>query len=221
MALHRLNSIIIGVPSPAETIAYYNRIRPPGRRRWMAGHHRRRKISSASSRPPTRAAHRGPDRGPTTSTTWAAAAAAVCASARRFNPPAESPASLVAHDAATGVPRGPAGRGPPRSGIRVPVAEYNGPGRQDRTGARAPGILRSGPGTAPQNSRPCRPWPPTGPHRYPPPSFPRRARLQSQRLHQGRRSIPALLHRPPQTSWSSRAPVNFLPPHLLAGRRHR
>ncbi|MEV0234082.1 VOC family protein [Nonomuraea sp. NPDC050786] len=137
MALHRLSSITIGVPNPAETIAYYTEFGlRPGADGWLAttdGGDQLRVVTA-----PTRRlveVRIGAD----DHDDLAAAASRL----RALGFPAQlGPAELLAHDLATGV----------RAVVRIEerlaqdpqvAGPYNGPGRHDRIGTRAPGILRT------------------------------------------------------------------------------
>ena len=95
----------------------------------------------------------------------------------------------------------------------VTATPYNGPGRLERQGNRAPGFMRRRPGP-PAQARPRRPR-----HHRPRHDLAflrRRARLQGQRPDRRRRLLPALLDRPPQRARAGRA--GELPaPHVLAG----
>ncbi|MEQ4722113.1 VOC family protein [Nonomuraea sp. B19D2] len=139
MALHRLSSIIIGVPNPAETIAYYTEFGlRPGADGWLAttdGGDQLRVVTAPTRRlVEVRIGADDPD-------DLAAAASRL----RALEVPAQlGPAQLVAHDLVTGV----------RAVVQIedrlaqdPRAgtPYNGPGRHDRIGTRAPGILRTDP----------------------------------------------------------------------------
>jgi len=139
MALHRLSSITIGVPNPAETIAYYTEFGlQPGLDGWLAttdGGNQLRVVAA-----PTRRlieVRVGAD----DHDDLAAAASRLHA---MEVPTQLGPDELVTQDLATGV----------RAVVRVedrrvqdPRAgmPYNGPGRYDRVGTRAPGILRADP----------------------------------------------------------------------------
>jgi hypothetical protein len=137
MALHRLSSITVGVPNPAETIAYYTdfglRSAADG---WLAttdGGNQLRIVKA-----PTRRlieVRIGADN----HDDLAAAASRLHA----MEVPAQlGPGELIAHELATGV----------RAVVQIEDrlvqqprtgTPYNGPGRYDRIGTRAPGVLRA------------------------------------------------------------------------------
>lgn len=136
MALHRLSSITIGVPNPAETIAYYLEFGlRSGTDGWLAttdGGDQLRVVAA-----PTRRlieVRIGAD-------DHDDLAAATFRLNAMDSPTLLSADHLVVHDLATGVRAVVQIEGrltqEPRAGT-----PYNGPGRYDRVGTRAPGILR-------------------------------------------------------------------------------
>ncbi|MFE0420375.1 VOC family protein [Streptomyces tendae] len=137
MALHRLTSITIAVPNVAETAAYYTDfgLEPAGDG-WFASRDAGRQL---------RIVHAATRRlievriGADTPDDLAAAAARL----RRLGIPGHTDGStLTAYDKATAV-RAVVEVGPRLTQTPVPATVYNGPGRVDRTGRRAPGILRT------------------------------------------------------------------------------
>jgi catechol 2,3-dioxygenase-like lactoylglutathione lyase family enzyme len=139
MPLHRLSAITMGVPNPTKTIEYYTEFGlRPAADGWLAttdGGNQLRVVEAATRRLiEVRVGADNPD-------DLAAAASRL----RAMDIPTQLTADeLVAHDPATGV----------RAIVRVedrlrqdprPSATYNGPGRYDRIGSRAPGILRTHP----------------------------------------------------------------------------
>ncbi|MGW2282739.1 VOC family protein [Streptomyces sp. NPDC001770] len=137
MALHRLTSITMGVPNVAETAAYYTEFGlEPGEDGWFSSRDGGRQLRIV------RAAHRrlievriGVD----TPDDLAAAASRL----HRMGITSEATgATLTTYDRATMVR---AVLQPAPRLVQEPVAAtvYNGPGRTDRTGRRAPGILRA------------------------------------------------------------------------------
>ncbi|GJF33441.1 dioxygenase [Kitasatospora sp. NE20-6] len=137
MALHRLTSITMGVPNVAETAAYYTDFGlTPEEDGWFASRDGGRQLRIVHA--PTRRLVEiriGVDHPDDLS--------AAAARLHRLDVPTErTPGTLTAYDRPTGtravletVPRL----------VQEPAAAtgYNGPGRTERTGARAPGILRT------------------------------------------------------------------------------
>jgi catechol 2,3-dioxygenase-like lactoylglutathione lyase family enzyme len=137
MALHRLTSVTMGVPNVAETAAYYTDfgLAPEGDG-WFSTRDAGRQlhIVPAATRRlvEVRVGVDDPD-------DLAAAADRL----RRLEVPVERTAgTLTAYDGPTGV-RAVLEVAPRVSQDPVPPTAYNGPGRLERTGARAPGILRT------------------------------------------------------------------------------
>jgi catechol 2,3-dioxygenase-like lactoylglutathione lyase family enzyme len=139
MPLHRLGSVTVGVPGLAETAAYYREFgltAEPGH--WFSTRDGGRQLHLVHA--PTRrlvevrAGADDPDD-----------LAAIAARLRRRDHPADLTAgALTAYDHATGV-RAVVEVQPRRHQPAVPATPYNGPGRTERPGVRAPGILRTGP----------------------------------------------------------------------------
>ncbi|MDQ0814811.1 catechol 2,3-dioxygenase-like lactoylglutathione lyase family enzyme [Streptomyces sp. B3I7] len=137
MALHRLTSITMGVPHVAETAAYYNDFGlEPAEDGWFASRDAGRQLRIVHA--PTRRlieVRIGAD----TPDDLAAAAARL----HRLGIDAHTDGStLTAYDKATAV-RAVVEVCPRLTQTPVPATVYNGPGRADRTGRRAPGILRT------------------------------------------------------------------------------
>jgi len=137
MALHRLTSITIGVPNVAETAAYYTDFGlTPDQEGWFttrdAG--RQLRIVHASRR------HLVEVRiGADTPDDLAVAASRL----KRLGVESEMSDTLTAYDSATGV-RAVLEVIPRLFQESVTATAYNGPGRNERTGSRASGILRTG-----------------------------------------------------------------------------
>ncbi|MFA3842595.1 VOC family protein [Streptomyces aureus] len=138
MALHRLTSITMGVPNVAETAAYYTDfgLAPDGEG-WFttrdAG--RQLRIVQASSRRLVEVRI-----GADTPDDLAVAASRL----KRLGVESQmSGTTLTAYDVATGL-RAVVEVIPRLLQQSVTATAYNGPGRNERTGRRAPGILRTG-----------------------------------------------------------------------------
>ncbi|KAB8159458.1 dioxygenase [Streptomyces sp. 3MP-14] len=137
MALHRLTSITMGVPQVAETAAYYTDFGlTPEDDGWFATQDGGRQLRIVHA--PTRRlveVRVGVD----TPDDLAAAASRL----KRLGIEATGDVrSLTAYDRATAV-RAVLEVVPRLTQPPVPATEYNGPGRNDRTGGRAPGVLRT------------------------------------------------------------------------------
>jgi catechol 2,3-dioxygenase-like lactoylglutathione lyase family enzyme len=139
MALHRLSSITIGVPNPAETIAYYTEFGlQPAAEGWLSSTDggNQLRVTEAPVRRLIEVRVGADDHDDL---------AAAASRLQSMGVPARLESDeLVAHDLATGV----------RAIVQVenrlqqapqPGTPYNGPGRYDRIGTRAPGLLRSHP----------------------------------------------------------------------------
>lgn len=139
MALHRLTSVTIGVPNVEETAAYYTDFGlTPGVDGWFATRDGGRQLRIVHS--PARRLielHVGADD--------ADDIGRIAANLQRLGvEAARGPQSVTAVEKATGV------RATVEVAARVvqaavPATAYNGPGRHERAGARAPGVLRTGP----------------------------------------------------------------------------
>ncbi|MBP0457201.1 VOC family protein [Streptomyces montanisoli] len=138
MALHRLTSITMGVPNVAETAAYYADFGlTPDRDGWFTTRDAGRQL---------RIVHE-PNRrlvelcvGVDTADDLASAAARL----KRLGVASTFDAStLTAYDQATAV-RAVLRVSPRLTQAPVAATVYNGPGRAERTGSRAPGVLRTG-----------------------------------------------------------------------------
>ncbi|GAA1002216.1 MULTISPECIES: VOC family protein [Streptomyces violaceusniger group] len=139
MALHRLTSLTMGVPNAAETAAYYTEFGlTPADNGWFASQDGGRQLRIVQT--PTRRLVEiriGAD----TPDDLAAAASRL----HRLGIDSRSEQNrLTAHDKATGV-RAVLEVTPGLVQAPVRGTAYNGPGRHDRTGARAPGVLRTDP----------------------------------------------------------------------------
>src|SRR6266542_4182332 len=137
MSLHRLTSVTIGVPNVAETAAYYAEFglspQPDG---WFGTRDGGRQLRIVHS--PMRRlveVHVGADN--TDDITRVADALH-----RLGIESARGPHSVTAVEKATGV-RATVEVGPRVTQLPAPAAAFNGPGRIERTGARAPGVLRT------------------------------------------------------------------------------
>ena len=208
MALHRLTSITMGVPN--DTAAYYAEfgLSPDGDG-WFTTRDAGRQLRIVHA--PTRRLvelHVGVD----DADDLARAAANL---ARLGIDVRREPARISAVEKATGTRAvlEIAGR---VEQCAVPATRYNGPGRYERSGQRAPGVLRTEPvmprklGHAVLGSTDTR---------SPGPSS-STVSVSRSATHQGRRHLHALLHRSPQRP-GARRPGVVPAPHLLAGRRHR
>ncbi|MEU9334036.1 VOC family protein [Streptomyces sp. NPDC048290] len=138
MALHRLLSIVMGVPQVKETADYYTEfgLRPDGDG-WFATEDGGRQLRIVHA--PTRtllALHVGVD-SPDDLDRAAAALGRLGFESRR------GPDDLEAVEPATGV-RAVLTVAPRLRQAAVPPTPYNGPGRVERPGVRAPGVLRTG-----------------------------------------------------------------------------
>ncbi|MFI5756309.1 VOC family protein [Streptomyces sp. NPDC051569] len=139
MALHRLISLTMGVPNVAETAAYYADFGlVPDQEGWFTTRDggRQLRIVAAPTRRlvEVRVGVDDPD-------DLAAAAARL----RRLGVPAElGSGTLTAYDRPTGV-RAVLEVSPRPVYAPVPATPYNGPGRTERAGTRAPGISRAEP----------------------------------------------------------------------------
>lgn len=137
MALHRLTSITMGVPNVAETAAYYTEFGlEPGEDGWFATRDAGRQLRIVHA--PTRRlveVRIGVD----TPDDLAAAASRLERLGIQATP---GSGTLTAHDQATAV-RAVLEVTPRLTQPPVAATAYNGPGRTDRTGRRAPGILRT------------------------------------------------------------------------------
>ncbi|TYP90481.1 VOC family protein [Blastococcus xanthinilyticus] len=137
MALHRLTSITMGVPNVEETAAYYTDfgLTPVGDG-WFATRDGGRQLRIVAT--PTRRLvelHVGADD--------ADDIARVASNLRRMGIGAVAgPAAVTATEKATGV-RATVEIAPRVEQNAVAATAYNGPGRYERTGARAPGVLRT------------------------------------------------------------------------------
>lgn len=137
MALHRLTSITMGVPNVEETAAYYTDfgLTPVGDG-WFATRDGGRQLRIV--RTPTRRLvelHVGADD--------ADDIVRVANNLRRMGIDAVAgPAGVTATEKATGV-RATVEIAPRVEQNAVAATAYNGPGRYERTGARAPGVLRT------------------------------------------------------------------------------
>ncbi|WP_214318374.1 VOC family protein [Nonomuraea sediminis] len=138
MALHRLISVTMGVPDVAETAAYYTDfgLRPDGDG-WFATRDAGRQLRVVAA--PTRrlvelrvAADSADD------------LSAAASRLSRLSVPHELGETLTAVERVTGV-RAVLEVAPRLVQDTVAATTYNGPGRIERTGARAPGILRAEP----------------------------------------------------------------------------
>lgn len=139
MALHRLTSITMGVPNVAETAAYYADFGlTPDEDGWFSTRDvgRQLRIVHAPARRlvEVRIGADSPDD----------LAAAASRLHRLGAEPRTEDMTLTAYDKATAV-RAVLEVGPRLVQGPVPATVYNGPGRSDRTDARAPGVLRDGP----------------------------------------------------------------------------
>ncbi|MFI7104233.1 VOC family protein [Streptomyces sp. NPDC050161] len=139
MALHRLTSVTMGVPDVAETAAYYTDfgLTPDGEG-WFttrdAGRQLRIVRAPARRLIEVRIGVDDPD-------DLGAAASRL----ERLGIASDRAAtSLTAYDTATGV-RAVLDIAPRLTQQPVPATPYNGPGRSERTGARAPGVERTAP----------------------------------------------------------------------------
>ncbi|WP_405640961.1 VOC family protein [Streptomyces uncialis] len=138
MALHRLTSVTMGVPDVTDTAAYYADfgLTPDGDG-WFTTRDAGRQLRIVPA--PTRRLVEirvGAD----TPDDLSAAAARL----RRLNVGADTTGTtLTAYDKPTGV-RAVLEVTPRLRQAPVPATPYNGPGRTERTGARAPGIVRTG-----------------------------------------------------------------------------
>ncbi|WP_067479089.1 VOC family protein [Actinomadura hibisca] len=139
MGLHRLGSVTIGVPNVAETAAYYADFglttRADG---WFAtrdGGDQLRLVAAPTRRlVELRVGVDDPDD-----------LGRVAANLRRLGVPVEADArTLTAYEQTTGV-RAVLQVEPRVAQPEVPPTPYNGPGRIERAGTRAPGILRADP----------------------------------------------------------------------------
>ncbi|MFI7274131.1 VOC family protein [Streptomyces sp. NPDC049879] len=138
MALHRLTSLTMGVPNVAETAAYYTDfgLAPDGDG-WFTTQDAGRQLRVVHA--PTRRlveVRVGVD----TPDDLAAAASRL---ERLGIESATAAGTLTAYDRATAV-RAVLEVAPRLAQAAVPATAYNGPGRTDRTGSRAPGVLRTG-----------------------------------------------------------------------------
>jgi catechol 2,3-dioxygenase-like lactoylglutathione lyase family enzyme len=137
MALHRLTSVTIGVPNVEETAAYYAEfgLSPQGEG-WFSTRDGGRQLRIVHS--PARrlvALHVGADD--------ADDIGRVAGNLARLGIGAtRGPRSITAVEGATGV-RATVEVAPRVEQAAVPATAYNGPGRLERTGARAPGVLRT------------------------------------------------------------------------------
>ena len=210
MALHRMTSITMGVPNVEETAAYYREFGlSPAEDGWF---------STRDAGRPLRTVHVPTRRlvdlriGVDDADDLARAAGNLDRLGIRMG---RGPNCISAADKATGTVAylEIADRFEQEP---VTATRYNGPGRCDRAGRRAPGVLAAGRSCRASSNMRCSARP-TSRQRSRSSSW---ARDSSQRLHQGRRRLPALLHRPSQRPGAQRA--GLVPaPRLLAGRRHR
>lgn len=139
MALHRLTSITMGVPNPVETHDYYVDFGLDAvGDGWLATRDAGRQLRIVNA--PTRRlveVRVGVD----TSDDLAATASRL----QRLGIAGDAaPDRLTAYDAATGV-RAVLEIAPRLKQAPVAATAYNGPGRSERTGSRAPGVLRTSP----------------------------------------------------------------------------
>src|SRR6266849_8013954 len=137
MPLHRLISVIIGVPNVAETAAYYSEFGlTPQHDGWFGTRDGGRQLGIVHS--PMRRlveVHVGADDTDDISR--------VADGLRRLGiESARAPHSVTAVEKATGV-RATVELAPRVTQIPAPAAAFNGPGRIERTGDRAPGVLRT------------------------------------------------------------------------------
>jgi catechol 2,3-dioxygenase-like lactoylglutathione lyase family enzyme len=141
MALHRLTSVTIGVPNVAETIDYYREFGlTPHEKGWLATHDGGPQLQVVSA--PTRRLvelHLGADDDDDLER--------IAACLARLGLPCKREAgALLAEEPVAGF-RATVEIAPRFSQPVIPATAYNGPGRTERTGARAPGILRTDPVT--------------------------------------------------------------------------
>ena len=137
MSLHRLTSVTIGVPNVDETRAYYAEFGlSPEEDGWFSTRDGGRQLRIVQT--PTRRMvelHIGADDPDDISR--------VADNLRRMGIDAAiGPRSVTAVEKATGV-RATVEVAPRLSQAEVPATAYNGPGRFERQGARAPGVLRT------------------------------------------------------------------------------
>jgi catechol 2,3-dioxygenase-like lactoylglutathione lyase family enzyme len=137
MALHRLTSVTIGVPNVEETIAYYTEFGlSPQADGWFTTRDGGRQLRIVQA--PTRRLvelHVGADD--------LDDIGRVADNLRRMGiDAATGPQSVTAVETATGV-RATVEVAPRVTQAAVPPTAYNGPGRLERQGARAPGVLRT------------------------------------------------------------------------------
>uniref|UniRef100_UPI000D6898E6 VOC family protein n=1 Tax=Nocardia aurea TaxID=2144174 RepID=UPI000D6898E6 len=134
MSLHRLSSITMGVPNTAETSAYYVDFGlKPEHDGWFSTRDGGRQLHIVHA--PTRRLVEivvGVDHPDD-----------LAAAASRLKVPVDSD-TLTAHEPVTGM-RAVLRVEPRIEQKAVPATPYNGPGRYERTGTRAPGVLREGP----------------------------------------------------------------------------
>ncbi|NUP03978.1 MAG: dioxygenase [Nonomuraea sp.] len=139
MSLHRLVSVTMGVPDVAQTAAYYTDFGlTPDDGGWFSTRDGGRQLRIVAA--PSRRLldlHIGVDH--------ADDLGAAASRLRRLDVSSEAgPDTLVAHDPATGV-RAVLEVVPRLRQPTIPATPYNGPGRVERAGGRAPGVLRTGP----------------------------------------------------------------------------
>jgi len=137
MPLHRLTSVTIGVPNVAETAAYYTEFGlTPQHDGWFGTRDGGRQLQIVHS--PMRRlveVHVGADDADDITRVADGLRSLGIESAR-------GPHSVTAVELASGV-RASVEVAPRVTQIPAPVVAYNGPGRIERTGARAPGVLRT------------------------------------------------------------------------------
>jgi hypothetical protein len=186
MALHRLTSVTIGVPNVAETSAYYTEFGlTPQHEGWFRTRDGGRQLRIVYSRMRRLVElHVGVDDTDDI--------IRVADGLRRLGiESARGRHDLMAVEKATGV-RATVEVAPRLTQAPVRATIYNGPGRIERTDARAPGVMRTGASPAPEARPRC------SRHHRPgrnPCVLPRRSRLQAQRHDEGHRRVHALLKR--------------------------